>query len=94
MQQVIQIDQFGRPRSLRMPVGRGIDLRVLGTAKMRRISEIELIEKTQKYGIFFKSNRTQVLFEQSHKNEFETYDEAVAKEVEFVNSLLKKGEKA
>lgn len=94
MQQVIQLDVFGRPSSLRMPAGKGIDLRKLGECSMTRVSDIELVKN--QYEIHFRSNRVHVAFEHSEfyettQNKFSTYEEAVATEISFVNSFLATG---
>ena len=81
MQQVVQIDEFGRPQTIR---GTGIDLLKIGACTMKRISEIELCSTTQEY--FIRLPTGQCIW-----NHFTSYDQAVAGEIEYFNKQLATG---
>ncbi len=91
MKQVITIDKFGRPVSLRMPDGVGFDLRRLGPVTMTRISDILLDDEHQQFYVQFPDGTrlkgsalaTNTVIE-TH-DLFETYELAVQAEVEFYN---------
>jgi hypothetical protein len=99
MKQVIHIDPFGRPASLRMPDGVGFDLRRFGVVSMHRISDILLDEDSQLYYVQFPdgsrlTNTTTAITPRIKSFDlFESYEKAVEAEVEFYNQDVKRCKK-
>lgn len=80
MKQVIRIDEFGRPATLRMPAGVGIDLRRYGPVTMQRISEIHLDSDSQEFYYEFCDGEKPIDANGKLKT-WPTYEEAVQAEI-------------
>ena len=95
MNQSLAISPSGAISGLQLK-GSGVDLRKMGKASIRRVSDIVWCEASQRWQVKFLRGALagQRLLDQAGiPMEYEEYDDAVKAEVSFVNNCINKGQR-